>query len=87
MFQKKKKWYREFFTKYYLPFLGHKKTSLDTKRETEFICCVLNLPKNAKILDLACGPGRHAVELTKKGFDVTGLDFDKQFLNLAQEIG
>jgi len=27
-----------------------------------------------RVLDLACGPGRHSIELAKRGFDVTGVD-------------
>lgn len=48
----------------------------------------LKLPQNAKIIDLACGKGRHSVFLNKLGYDVLGLDlsrksieFDKQFEN------
>lgn len=81
----KKNWYKEFFSKYYLRFFGHKKALLKTRKEVKFICRVLNLRKGAKILDLACGPGRHALELSKKGFDVTGVDFNKQFLEIANK--
>ncbi|MBT2620233.1 MULTISPECIES: SAM-dependent methyltransferase [Chryseobacterium] len=48
----------------------------------------LQLPPSAKIIDLACGKGRHSVFLNKLGYDVLGLDlsrqsieFDKQFEN------
>lgn len=48
----------------------------------------LQLPQDAKIIDLACGKGRHSVFLNRLGFDVLGLDlsrksieFDKQFEN------
>jgi SAM-dependent methyltransferase len=48
----------------------------------------LLLPPSAKIIDLACGKGRHSVFLNKLGYDVLGLDlsrqsiaFDKQFEN------
>jgi SAM-dependent methyltransferase len=81
----KSNWYKEFFDKYYLQFLGHKKNLLETKRETKFIYQVLNLAKRAKILDLACGFGRHAVRLAKKGFDVTCLDLNQNLLELAKK--
>ncbi|MDI6799032.1 MAG: class I SAM-dependent methyltransferase, partial [Candidatus Aenigmarchaeota archaeon] len=79
-------WYIDFFAKYYLRFFGHKKTPLDTKREVEFIYHTLNLARGAKILDLASGPGRHAIELAKRGFNVTCLDLNKQFLDLTQKL-
>lgn len=48
----------------------------------------LHLPPHSRIIDLACGKGRHSVFLNKLGYDVLGLDlsqqsiaYDKQFEN------
>ncbi len=38
----------------------------------------LSLEESSKIIDLACGKGRHSVFLNKMGFDVLGLDLSKQ---------
>ena len=38
----------------------------------------LQLPKNSKIIDLACGKGRHSVFLNTLGYDVLGLDLSQQ---------
>jgi len=38
-----------------------------------------------KVLDLCCGPGRHAVEFAKHGFDVTGVDGSEFLLDRARE--
>jgi glycine/sarcosine N-methyltransferase len=38
-----------------------------------------------RILDAACGPGRHAVALAKRGFAVTGLDASAEMLLAARE--
>jgi SAM-dependent methyltransferase len=38
-----------------------------------------------RILDLACGWGRHSVPLALRGFDITGVDFSEIMLNLAKE--
>jgi 2-polyprenyl-3-methyl-5-hydroxy-6-metoxy-1,4-benzoquinol methylase len=35
----------------------------------------LNLPEKAKVLDLACGKGRHSIYLNQLGFDVLGADY------------
>jgi len=41
------------------------------------------IPTDGKVLDLACGQGRHAVPLAKQGFRVTGLDYQQHLLNAA----
>ena len=38
----------------------------------------LQLPPQSKIIDLACGKGRHSVFLNKLGYDVLGLDLSRQ---------
>lgn len=46
---------------------------------------LLKKRKFRRILDLACGTGRHTVYLSKKGFQVTGFDLSRTGLRLAQE--
>lgn len=38
-----------------------------------------------RILDLGCGPGRHAVELARRGADVTGVDVSVDFVSIAAQ--
>ena len=45
----------------------------DTKRQTDFLIEKLNLNGSEKILDLACGFGRHSLELARRGFSVIDL--------------
>lgn len=40
---------------------------------------------DSKILDLACGRGRHAVYLNNKGFDVTGIDLSQSSIRYASQ--
>jgi len=40
-----------------------------------------------KVLDLCCGPGRHAVEFAKRGWEVTGVDGSPFLLDRARERG
>jgi len=37
----------------------------------------LNLPEKAKVLDLACGKGRHSIYLNQLGYDVIGADLSE----------
>jgi SAM-dependent methyltransferase len=46
----------------------------------------LNLPEDAKILDLACGKGRHSVYLNKLGYDVTGADLSENSITEAKQF-
>ncbi len=51
--------------------------------EAAFVLRQLKLKKGSALLDLCCGPGRHAVEFAKKGLAVTGFDFSGEYLKEA----
>jgi len=55
------------------------------QKDVNFLIDVLDMKKEDKILDLACGHGRHTIELKKRGFDIAGLDFSKYLLEVAKE--
>lgn len=82
---KENKWYKDFFEKYYLSIYFKKEAFKNTQEETKFIIKILNLSEGAKILDLACGQGRHAIGLAKRGYEVIGLDLNNDFLNIAKK--
>jgi len=44
-----------------------------------------NPPAGARILDLCCGPGRYALELTRRGYAVTGVDRTRRYLDEARK--
>jgi len=58
----------------------------DTRPAVEFIASALGLAHGARILDLCCGPGRHAVELALRGYQVVGLDINPRYIALAQQL-
>lgn len=60
-------------------------TEEQTKKEVDFIIDVLGLADNSKVLDLFCGTGRHSIELSKRGFLVTGVEFNSDYLKIANE--
>lgn len=51
--------------------------------EAAFVLKRLKLKKGSALLDLCCGPGRHAVEFARKGLAVTGFDFSRDYLREA----
>ncbi|MFN2389134.1 MAG: class I SAM-dependent methyltransferase [Actinomycetota bacterium] len=56
-----------------------------TAQETAFLLDLFELPSGSRVLDVGCGPGRHAVALAQAGLAVTGIDVSPRFLELAAE--
>jgi SAM-dependent methyltransferase len=54
-----------------------------TAREVAFITRQIPLPDHARVLDVCCGPGRHAIPLARLGYDVTGIDRDAKAIAAA----
>src|SRR5262245_52756504 len=52
-----------------------------TRAEVDFLEKMLGA--RTQLLDVACGSGRHALELARRGSRVTGLDISEEFLRLA----
>ncbi len=69
--------YKE-FAKYYDKFYKNK----NYIKETKFLMNFIN--QNDKIIDIGCGTGMHAFLLQQKGFQVDGLDFNKEMLDIAK---
>ena len=77
-----KDWYKHFFNLYPLADLA---STRETEREVKFILKQLGLRRGQRLLDLACGIGRHAIPLAQKGIRVTGLDGTASYLRIARE--
>jgi len=55
-----------------------------TTAEADFLVQALDLKRGDKVLDVACGIGRHAIELTRRGCNVTGIDFNGDVIAQAE---
>jgi SAM-dependent methyltransferase len=55
-----------------------------TEQEVSFLVDALGLRAGARILDVGCGPGRHAHALGRLGFEVVGVDISDRFVALAR---
>jgi SAM-dependent methyltransferase len=56
-----------------------------TPVEVDQIEALLQLRAPRRILDLPCGQGRHAIELARRGYEVTGVDLSQYMLGVARE--
>jgi SAM-dependent methyltransferase len=56
-----------------------------TQQEVSFLLDILDLAAGARLLDVGCGPGRHAIEFARAGLAVTGVDVSREFLDIAAE--
>jgi len=79
-----KQWYEELFTNYANKYEKENFTQ-GTLGEVDFIEKEINKDKNCKILDIGCGTGRHAIELAKRGYNVTGIDLSESMIEKARE--
>jgi SAM-dependent methyltransferase len=56
-----------------------------TEQEVGFLVDALALEPGMRVLDVGCGPGRHARALAARGIDVVGLDVSERFVALARD--
>ena len=78
-------WTEKLFNLAYVNAEGLRHSRQSTSRECDLVLRLLDLKTSDSILDLACGHGRHALELAKRGFtNVTGLDYSEAALDHAR---
>ena len=56
-----------------------------TEQEVGFLVQALGLEPGMRVLDVGCGPGRHALALARRGIAVHGVDLSDEFVTLARE--
>ncbi len=79
-----KQWYESLFENYGKKY-DEEIFTQGTTGECDFIEREINFNKLLKILDVGCGTGRHSIELTKRGYTVTGIDLSESQLQRANE--
>ena len=58
-----------------------------TMQEVDFLLSELNLQQGQHVLDIPCGFGRHSIELSKRGLNITGIDISETFVKgLTEKI-
>src|SRR5512146_2462488 len=78
-----KPWYEELFSNYgsqyeTMPYIT------GTVGEVDFLEAEIGRNRAARILDIGCGTGRHAIELARRGYSVVGVDLSESMLGKAR---
>jgi SAM-dependent methyltransferase len=82
--RKARLWWEELFNDDYLHAM-ERVTDDQIAREVHFIEESLGVERGGALLDLACGTGRHAVQLARRGYEVVGFDLSLSMLARAGE--
>ncbi len=79
----KKEWFSEWFDSKYYHILYQNRDYSEAEFFIDNLTSYLKPEKDVKILDLACGKGRHSMFLNKLGYEVTGVDLSPQSIEFA----
>ena len=78
-------WYEDFFGEEYLHLARSGSPDELTAAQVDFVVDALELTAESRVLDLACGHGRHSLELARRGYQVAGLDLSAPSLAVARD--
>jgi SAM-dependent methyltransferase len=78
-------WYVDWFNSPYYHLLYNNRSEGEAQLLIDHLCGVLQLPENSPVWDMACGKGRHAIALHKKGLNVTGSDLSANSIAQAKQ--
>ncbi len=84
--QTNREWFGEWFNSPYYHILYQHRDEKEAKSFIDQLISYFHFKPTDRILDLACGKGRHAIYLNKKGFDVTGLDLSPKNIDFASKF-
>jgi SAM-dependent methyltransferase len=68
----------------FMPLMFTGRRLAGTPAEVDRITPLLGIEPPAAVLDICCGPGRHSLELSRRGFAVTGVDRTERYLERAR---
>jgi SAM-dependent methyltransferase len=79
-------WFKDWFDSSYYHILYNHRDDEEATFFIDHLVEFLDPAEKAEMLDLACGRGRHAVYLNKKGFFVTGVDLSPENIRFAADF-
>jgi SAM-dependent methyltransferase len=78
-------WYASWFDTPFYHILYKDRDYTEAQQFVDTLTDYLNLPEKAKVLDLACGKGRHSIYLSTLGYEVTGVDLSENSIQEANK--
>ena len=81
-----KQWYASWFDTPYYHILYKDRDYAEAQLFMDNLTNYLNIPDGGKILDLACGKGRHSIYLNQLGYNVTGVDLSEKSILHAKRF-
>ncbi|GAB5538239.1 MAG: class I SAM-dependent methyltransferase [Salibacteraceae bacterium] len=81
----KKEWFETWFDTRYYHLLYQHRDENEAHRFIDALLSFLTPKKHAKFLDVACGKGRHSIQINAAGFEVVGVDLSNNSIASARE--
>jgi len=74
------------FWKFIVPWMFHEGRWGAASEEISQVLDLIPIRGSGQVLDLCCGPGRHALELARRGYSVTGIDLTEAYVEKARAL-
>ncbi len=79
-------WFEEWFDSKYYHILYKNRNDDEAKNFIDYLLTEIDLEKGSKVLDLACGKGRHSQYFSSLGYQVKGVDLSKNSIDEAKKL-
>ena len=79
-------WFKTWFDSHYYHILYKDRDDTEARMFIDNISLYLNFLPNDKLLDVACGKGRHSIYLNEKGLYVEGIDLSAESIQYAKQF-
>lgn len=78
-------WFKDWFNSHYYHLLYFNRDKQEAEDFINKLLEHLKPARHSKMLDVACGKGRHSLQLASKGYDVTGIDLSEESILQAMK--
>lgn len=79
-------WFKDWFNSHYYHILYNHRDYSEAEAFISRLFTYLNIAKNSKVLDLACGKGRHSIQINRLDYDVVGMDLSVESIKYANKF-